>query len=53
VQIESVGKSGDGVAIVEGFAIIVRKAQQGEKLRVKIDAVKPNFAFADILERKD
>ena len=52
VQIEYLGKSGDGVAMVEGFAIIVRKAQQGEKLRIKIDAVKPNFAFADILERK-
>ena len=52
VQIESVGKSGDGVAMVEGFAIIVRGAKLGEKLRVKIDAVKPNFAFADVLERK-
>jgi 23S rRNA (uridine2552-2'-O)-methyltransferase len=52
VQIESTGKSGDGVTIVNGFAIIVRKARQGEKLRVKIDAVKPNFAFADIIERK-
>jgi len=53
VHIESLGKSGDGVAVVEGFAIIVRKSKLGEKLRVKIDAVKPNFAFADILERKD
>ncbi|HNX38980.1 MAG TPA: 23S rRNA (uridine(2552)-2'-O)-methyltransferase [Methanothrix sp.] len=53
VQIESTGKSGDGVAMVEGFAIIVRNSRLGEKLRVKIDAVKPNFAFADILERKD
>ncbi len=52
VQIESVGKSGDGVAMVEGFAIIVRGTQMGEKLRVKIDAVKPNFAFADVVERK-
>jgi 23S rRNA (uridine2552-2'-O)-methyltransferase len=52
VQIESTGKSGDGVTMVEGFAIIVRKARQGETLRVKIDVVKPNFAFADILERK-
>jgi 23S rRNA (uridine2552-2'-O)-methyltransferase len=52
VQIEYLGKSGDGVALVEGFAIIVRKAQKGEMLRVKIDAVMPNFAFADILERK-
>ncbi|VVB71725.1 Ribosomal RNA large subunit methyltransferase E [uncultured archaeon] len=52
VEIESMGRSGDGVAMVEGFAIIVRGAKIGEKLRVKIDAVKPNFAFADILERK-
>ena len=53
VQIESTGSSGDGVAMVEGFAIIVRKSQLGERLRIRIDAVKPNFAFADILERKD
>jgi 23S rRNA (uridine2552-2'-O)-methyltransferase len=53
IEIESVGKSGDGVAMVEGFAIIVRGAKLGEKMRVKINAVKPNFAFADILERKD
>ena len=53
VQIESTGSSGDGVAMVEGFAISVRKSQLGERLRIKIDAVKPNFAFADILERKD
>ncbi len=52
VLIDSVGKSGDGVAMVEGFAIIVRGAKLGEKLRVKIDAVKPNFAFAIVLERK-
>ncbi len=52
VSIDSVGKSGDGVAMVEGFAIIVRGSKLGEKLRVKIDAVKPNFAFANVLERK-
>jgi 23S rRNA (uridine2552-2'-O)-methyltransferase len=53
VQIESLGRSGDGIAMVEGFAIIVRKARLGDKLRVRIDAVKPNFAFAQTLERKD
>jgi 23S rRNA (uridine2552-2'-O)-methyltransferase len=53
VQIESIGTSGDGVAMVEGFAIFVRKSKVGEKLRVKIEAVKPNFAFAEVLERKD
>jgi len=53
VVIESTGRSGDGVAMVEGFAVIVRGSREGEMLRVKIDAVKPNFAFADILERKN
>lgn len=53
VQIDSVGKSGDGVAMVDGFAIIVRKSTLGDKLRIKIDAVKPNFAFGEIIERKD
>jgi len=52
VQIESIGKSGDGVAMVDGFAIFVRNAKLGEKLLVKIEAVKPNFAFAEVLERK-
>ncbi len=53
VHIESLGRSGDGIAMVEGFAIIVHQARLGETLRVRIDAVKPNFAFAQILERKD
>jgi 23S rRNA (uridine2552-2'-O)-methyltransferase len=39
--------------MIENFAIIVKKSNLGDKLRVKIQAVKPNFAFAEILERKD
>jgi 23S rRNA (uridine2552-2'-O)-methyltransferase len=53
LQIDSVGKSGDGVAMIENFAIIVKKSNLGDKLRVKIQAVKPNFAFAEILETKN
>ncbi len=53
VQIESVGKGGDGIAMVDGFAVIVKGSKLGEKLRIKIGTVKPNFAFADILDRKD
>ncbi len=52
VQIESVGKGGDGIAMVDGFAVIVKGSKLGEKLCIKIGAVKPNFAFADILDRK-
>jgi 23S rRNA (uridine2552-2'-O)-methyltransferase len=51
LEIESVGKSGDGVAMVEGFAIIVRGAKPGERMRVMIEAVKPNFGFAKVLEK--
>jgi 23S rRNA (uridine2552-2'-O)-methyltransferase len=53
VQIESLGKSGDGVALVNGFAVIVKGARLGERLKIKVGAVKPNFAFAEIIERKD
>ncbi len=52
VKIESLGRSGDGVAMVDGFAIIVKNARLGERVRIKVGAVKPNFAFADLLERK-
>jgi 23S rRNA (uridine2552-2'-O)-methyltransferase len=53
VHIESVGKSGDGVTIVDGFAIIVKGAGLGDRVRIRIVKVLPNFAFADVLERKD
>ncbi|MDM7935461.1 MAG: 23S rRNA (uridine(2552)-2'-O)-methyltransferase [Methanothrix sp.] len=52
VSIASEGRSGDGVAVVEGFAVIVRKARVGERLRVRVVDVKPRYAFAEILERK-
>jgi 23S rRNA (uridine2552-2'-O)-methyltransferase len=52
VKIESLGKSGDGVAMVDGFAIIVKNSRLGDKVRIKVGAVKPNFAFAEVLERK-
>jgi len=53
VRIDSLGSSGDGVAMVDGFAIIVKGAALGEELKIKIGAVKPNFAFASIVETKD
>jgi len=40
------------VAMVEGFAIIVRGSKLKEELLVKVDAVLTNFAFAEIVERK-
>lgn len=53
VQIQSIGKSGDGIAMIDGFAVIVKGAKFGERHQIKINAVKQNFAFANILNRKD
>jgi 23S rRNA (uridine2552-2'-O)-methyltransferase len=53
VQIQEEGRSGDGIALVEGFAVIVKGARRGERVRIRIGTVKPNFAFAHVLERKD
>jgi 23S rRNA (uridine2552-2'-O)-methyltransferase len=52
LQIESVGCSGDGVALIDGYAVFVKGAKMGEKVRVKIDAVKHNFAFGKPVDRK-
>jgi 23S rRNA (uridine2552-2'-O)-methyltransferase len=51
VDIENLGSSGDGAIIIEGFVIFVKEVEVGEKVRIKIADVKPNFAFADVVER--
>jgi len=50
VEIESTGDKGDGIAKVEGgYVIVVENGEVGEELTVRIDAVKPNYAFADVV----
>lgn len=51
VTIESTGRTGDGIAMIRGFAVIVKNASPGERLRIKIGAVKQRFAFASVVER--
>lgn len=52
LQIESLGRSGDGIALIDGFAVFVKGAKLGEKVRVKIEAVKHNFAFGKTIDGK-
>ena len=52
LQIESLGRSGDGIALMDGFAVFVKGAKLGEKIRVKIEAVKHNFAFGKPMDGK-
>ncbi len=51
VDIEKLGSSGDGAVLIEEFVVFVKEVEVGEKVRIKIADVKPNFAFADVAER--
>jgi predicted RNA-binding protein with TRAM domain len=51
VEIEDIGKQGDGIARVErGYVIIVPDADVGERVKVEITEVKSNFAVGEIIE---
>jgi 23S rRNA (uridine2552-2'-O)-methyltransferase len=51
VDIEKLGSNGDGAVLIEGFVVFVKEVEPGEKVRIKIADIKPNFAFADVVER--
>jgi len=51
VEIEDLGKQGDGIARVErGYVIIVPGSEVGDRVKIEITEVKPNFAVGEILE---
>jgi 23S rRNA (uridine2552-2'-O)-methyltransferase len=50
VEIVDEGREGDGIARVEEFTVFVPDAAVGEEVAIRIDDVKPRFAFA---ERRD
>jgi predicted RNA-binding protein with TRAM domain len=48
VEIEDIGKQGDGIARVErGYVIIVPDTEIGERVKVEITEVKSNFAVGE------
>ncbi len=50
VEIKELGSSGDGAVTIEGFVVFVKDVKKGDHVRIKITDVKPNFAFADVVE---
>ena len=51
VEIEDLGKQGDGIARVErGYVIIVPGGEVGERVKIEITDVKSNFAVGEIIE---
>ncbi len=51
VNIVDVGSEGDGIASVDGYRLFVPAAEDGETLEVRVEDVKPNFGFAQRLDR--
>ncbi|WP_277542205.1 23S rRNA (uridine(2552)-2'-O)-methyltransferase [Haloarcula laminariae] len=50
VTIDDIGEEGDGIAKVEDFTVFVSGVEEGETVEVRIDDVKPRFAFAQPAE---
>jgi 23S rRNA (uridine2552-2'-O)-methyltransferase len=50
VEITDEGAEGDGIARVEGFTLFVPGASVGESVRVRVDEVKPRFAFTEVVD---
>jgi Predicted RNA-binding protein, contains TRAM domain len=51
VEVEDLGKQGDGIARVErGYVIIVPETDVGDRVKIEITEVETNFAVGDIVE---
>jgi predicted RNA-binding protein with TRAM domain len=51
VEVEDIGKQGDGIARVErGYVIIVPGTEIGERVKVEVTEVKSNFAVGEVIE---
>lgn len=50
VKIEDQGKTGDGIARVDGFVIFVPETKVGQEVTIKVNATRRKFAFANVVE---
>lgn len=54
VEIEDIGKQGDGIARVErGYVIIVPDTEVGERVKIEVTEVKSNFAVGEAISDSD
>lgn len=52
VDIVDIGKSGDGLALIDGFKVFVSNTQNGENVRIRIETVKRGHAIGSLIDRK-
>jgi 23S rRNA (uridine2552-2'-O)-methyltransferase len=48
--VDDVGREGDGVVTVDGYALFVPDTEAGDSVRLRVTEVKPNFGFAEVVE---
>jgi 23S rRNA (uridine2552-2'-O)-methyltransferase len=53
VEIVDKGEEGDGIARLEGFTIFVPGTEVGQQVQITVEDVKPQFAFARVVEEAD
>jgi predicted RNA-binding protein with TRAM domain len=49
VKIESKGKSGDGLARVQGFVVFVPGVNVGDEVKIRIKELRQRFAIAEVV----
>ncbi len=49
VTIEGIGEKGDGIAKIQGFVIVVPKTQQGQRVKIRITAVRGKVSFGEVV----
>jgi 23S rRNA (uridine2552-2'-O)-methyltransferase len=49
VDITELGSSGDGAVLIDEFVVFVKGVQLGDHVKIRINDVKPNFAFAEVI----
>ena len=50
VKIEDLGRDGHGITRIEGFVVFVSGAKVGDEVKIKVNSVRRNFGFAEIVE---
>lgn len=49
VTINEVSKRGDGVTRIQGYVVFVPNAKQGDKVKIRITQLRPNYAVGEII----
>ena len=52
VEIEDIGEEGDGIAHVRNFVLLVPEGEMGDRVTVRVDTVRDDFAAASVVEEE-